>query len=816
MKTVLFIVMGLLLFFQNIFSQSHPKQLTATRIKSSIKIDGDLSEAVWKSAPAASDFIEYRPKMGQKELYETRTEMYFLYDDNSIYVGGYCHERTKDSILKEMSGRDNFGSSDYVGFAIDTYHDRMNAVEFIVTSSGEQSDGILSPPDPSINKRGEDFSWNAVWESNVKIKSDGWTFEMRIPYSALRFSSKDVQTWGLNFYRKRALSEQLFFWNPIDRNVFGIVNQEGELTDIANIKAPLRLSFSPYLSSYVNHYPYKTKGITDFTHGINGGMDVKYGINSSFTLDMTLVPDFGQVQSDNKVLNLTPFEVKYNENRPFFTEGIELFSKGNLFYSRRVGGTPLHHGDLVYNSNEHIVSNPTESKLINATKISGRTLKGLGIGIFNAITQSMYATIEDDKGNTRQIQTSPLTNYNIFVLDQNLKNNSSLSFINTSVIRKGSDYNADVAGLIYNYNDKKALYTGSAKVTVSNLSDKHFGNLTGYAHNVSFGKSGGQFNFDLTQLLTDDKFNINDLGILNNNNFLEHDFLGTKYIKPNKYYNVLYLANLVSYSRRYVPSVYQNISETFQAVSQLKNLRIIDFSATLSASGNDFYEPRVNGRFFKTPSSFKIGITLRPNLSRRFQLSGWVYNTSASLFNKKMLDLQLVNQYRFTDKFSMGLQINFVPVKNDAGYADLVGNEIIFSRRNVQTLENIFNAKYNFNKHSGITFRTRHYLSKVTPKEFFTLQNDGNLVKNSTYRNNLNNNLNIFNIDMVYVWEFAPGSFINLVYKNSIFTGDQKVYNSYLVNFKNTLYSPQNNDISFKIIYYLDYLKIRNKRTAFS
>src|SRR5258705_3008790 len=157
-------------------------------------------------------------------------------------------------------------------------------------------------------------------------------------------------------------------------------------------------------------------------------MDVKYGISQAITLDMTLIPDFGQVQSDNQVLNLTPFEVKYNDKRPFFTEGTELFGKGNLFYSRRVGGRPLHFYDLgnYMNNDEHIVKNPVETKLINATKVSGRLQNGLGVGFFNAISSPQHAVVEDNAGNQREIQTNPLTNYNIIVLNQSLKNNSSV------------------------------------------------------------------------------------------------------------------------------------------------------------------------------------------------------------------------------------------------------------------------------------------------------------------------------------------------------------------------------------------------------
>lgn len=290
-----------------------------------------------------------------------------------------------------MVGRDKIGVNDYVGVVLDTYNDKINAVGFYLTPLGEQYDAKYS------STSGEDDSWNAVWDGEAQLQVDGWTFEMRIPYSALRFVSKDNQTWGLNITRNRKKSGRQFMWNPVDPNVNGFINQEGQWTGIEKIKSPVRLSFSPYFSTYANHYPNVDSKLEDWTSSFNGGVDVKYGISDAFTLDMTLVPDFGQVQSDNKVLNLTPFEVRYNENRPFFTEGTELFSKGNLFYSRRVGGEPIHVGDVYdqLGANEDVINNPLQSKLINATKVSGRTKKGFGLGVFNAITKPMYATIEN-------------------------------------------------------------------------------------------------------------------------------------------------------------------------------------------------------------------------------------------------------------------------------------------------------------------------------------------------------------------------------------------------------------------------------------
>jgi hypothetical protein len=441
------------------------KSLPAKRTTATLKIDGALEEAAWKEAAPATGFIEMRPTAGKLEDSANRTVVYLLYDNTSVYIGGYCYERTRDSVSKELAGRDQVGSNDFIGVIIDTYHDKINASGFYVTPLGEQYDAKYSNSD-----NGEDDSWNAVWDSEARLYADGWSFEMRIPYSALRFSTAATQTWGLNIIRRRQKTGQQVSWNFVDPKVNGFINQEGVWRGLENIQSPLRLSLSPYFSTYVNHYPQGTG--KNWTSSVNGGLDLKYGISPAFTLDVTLVPDFGQVQSDNQVLNLTPFEVKYNENRPFFTEGTELFSKGNLFYSRRVGSTPLHYWDVQdtagsyphINGNEHFLKNPSESKLVNATKISGRTKKGLGIGFFNAITQPMRAEVEDGTKNRRKIETAPLTNYNIIVFDQTLKNNSAVSFINTNVLRNGADYDANVSAALFNINDKKTGIAGMASL----------------------------------------------------------------------------------------------------------------------------------------------------------------------------------------------------------------------------------------------------------------------------------------------------------------------------------------------------------------
>jgi len=284
-------------------SQTAKKKLPAKRIQSTIKIDGVLDDAAWKDAPVADKFISLRPAPFIPENPDNATQVYFLYDNKGIYVGGYLHEKNKDSIASELTGRDGFGNNDFLGVIFDTYYDKLNGFEYFVTPLGEQMDAKVSP---NTNGNSEDFSWNAVWQSASKMQADGWSFEMFIPYSAIRFGKKKIQDWGLNIVRRRQKSGQQMFWQSIDPNANGFLTQEGSITGLENIKPPMRLQFSPYFSTYINHDGTATENKNKTT--FNGGMDVKYGLNQAFTLDMTLIPDFGQVQSDNRVLNLTPFK----------------------------------------------------------------------------------------------------------------------------------------------------------------------------------------------------------------------------------------------------------------------------------------------------------------------------------------------------------------------------------------------------------------------------------------------------------------------------------------------------------------------------
>ena len=800
-------------------AQPVPKQLSAKRTTATIKIDGKIDEAAWTDAPLATNFVEWRPSFGRIEEKETRTEIRLLYDNTAVYVAGYCHERVTDSVSKELVGRDRVGVNDYVGVIFDTYLDKINGVGFYLTPLGEQFDAKYS------NTQGEDETWNAVWDGEAQLVQDGWTFEMKIPYSALRFISKENQSWGLNITRNRKKVGRQFMWNPTDPKVNGFINQEGLWTGIEKIQAPVRLSFSPYFSTYVNHFPSGAKTNTNWSSSVNGGMDVKYGINDAFTLDMTLIPDFGQVRSDNQILNLTPFEVKYQENRPFFTEGTELFNKGNLFYSRRIGGAPVRFGDA-YNSlgaSEYVLKNPLESKLINATKISGRTKKGLGVGFFNAITKPMYATVEDSVSKyKREVQTGSLTNYNIVVVDQTLKNNSAVSFINTSTVRNGRDADANVSAALFDFNNKKNTYNWNGKFALSQIFAAGK-NTKGYSHNLGFGKTGGRWNFQVGQEVADDKYDINDMGLLFNNNYVDHYlWTGYRWLKPTSWYNRIQVNYNAYYSRLFKNVADQKISSKFQSFStnvnanmQLKNLWFVGMFVGYVPKGNDFYEPRVTGRSFLSPARWQFNPWFETNGTKKYYVSFNYFVGLRQLFNSPNHQINFSHRYRFNDKFSLSHDLTYNPAKNDAGFYQLYYEnnslkDVLFSRRDLKTIENIVSAKLSFSNKAGITFRARHYWSKVDVQQLYDLNSDGTL--SPTKHNNVainHRNFNIFNIDAVYTWQFAPGSFLNIVWKDESYLSNSDVARSYFRNFNKTLGEPQNNNLSVKVIYYLDYLKLR-------
>ncbi|MDX5422026.1 MAG: carbohydrate binding family 9 domain-containing protein [Hymenobacteraceae bacterium] len=792
------------------------KELQALRVTEPPRLDGVLDEPVWQKAQIATNFIQNRPTPGPLETHPT--EVRILYDDAAIYVGAVMHDVSQDSILRELGRRDDLGNTDWFGVFFDTYNDQINGFGFFVTPAGVQLDARYS-------SNGEDFSWNAVWESSVSLQGTSWVAELKIPYSALRFSSKPEQLWGLNFMRNRQATRKGFFWNYVDPAKNGFVNQWGKLTGIRNIEAPLRLSFTPYVSAFAESYPYEKDGSEEIGYrqdfNFSGGMDVKYGINDAFTLDMTLIPDFSQVQSDNQVLNLSPFEVQFNENRPFFMEGTELFNKGDFFYSRRIGGRPVNRSvvdDGQYDGYT-VIENPLETKMLNGTKVSGRTESGLGIGIFNAVVGRQHATLEDTEGNRIKVETQPLTNYNISVFDQSLKNNSFVTLVNTNVMRQGSTYDANLTGLLFRLANEGNKYAVDGKAA---LSQRYFSDSTslGYMYRVGFGKVSGRFQYRASHVVLTDTYNPNDLGILFVNNTMEEN-LNLNYNFYQPFWKLLNMyTNLgATYSRRYKPDAFQNLVVYGGVNGTFKNFLSVGLNFNLEpVETYDFFEPRVAGWYYAFPTNYSVGGWVSSDYRKKFALD---VNANYRLFNeneRRSLNFSISPRYRvnnqlsFVYSYSNNLRFDDLGYANDFTYSNGLGEQrkIIFGLRDVNTVSNTLTGSYIFNNRMSLSLRARHYWSNAAYNNFFQLTQEGKLLPDA-YKDNHNVNFNAFNIDMVYSWWFAPGSEISIVWKNAILKEEEEVIPQYFDNFSRAISSPQNNTLSVKVLYYLDYLILRNK-----
>ncbi len=812
------IFLGLLVLFYcpYFFSQ---KKLAASRTSETIVIDGKLTEDAWKTAEIAEGFTQLKPVPGRPASRDTRVRV--LYDTDALYVSAYCLD-DPDSISKVLSLRDDLNANlDVFGILIDTYNDDQNGFYFSVTSRGVQSDSKII---------GTEFNdqLNLVWHSAVEIVENAWVVEIRIPYSAIRFPKQEIQNWGINFTRQISRKREENMWNPISPDFDNFLAQNGDLTNVQGIEPPLRLALMPYVSGYLDHFPATESSQSSVSRSFNGGMDIKYGINEAFTLDMTLVPDFGQVVFDNQVLNLSPFEIQFNENRQFFTEGTELFNKSGLFYSRRIGiQAPNSVLKTLLNDNEYLSDVPSSSQLYNASKFSGRMKNGLGIGVFNGITAPQHATaINLENDSSRQVLVSPLTNYNVAILDQNLKNNSYVTITNTNVLRSGGFYDANVSGLNFQQNTKDNMYAVAGNSAVSfkrGVAADPFGHNWG----LSAIKQRGTWTASSSYFEESDTYDPNDLGFnTNNNRRIASGAISYRNFKPKwDLMNRIIAGINASYNRLYAPNVYTATYLNGNATFVTKNFDAagMRFNSSLTES-YDYFEPRSNGRYFVRPVWITSGVWISTNYQKRLAVDA----------NINYIEVQRNDWWEWNYRWSTRLRVtNTIFIIHDweqsfqynsEGYAVPFGvpaesiNYILFGNRNRINTTNTLNINYTMTNRMGITFRMRHYRSGIQYNYFYKLLENGRLEK--TEFTGLDNegkavydvNYNAFTIDFVYRWVFLPGSELSFVWKNSIFLNDKRVAEDYITNLSTTLDNGQLNSFSIKVLYWLDYHDLMRKK----
>ncbi len=799
--TIKTLCISIILILPMVMSAQTKKSLQANLVEEHISIDGKLSEGSWQSSDIAAGFIQFEPYNGKPA--SQNTEVAVLYNDQGIYIGARLFDSSPDSILTQYGSRDDDNlNADYFSITLSPYQDGLNKWVFTVYSNGVQYDA-------KGNNNYNDENWNAAWQSSTIINDKGWIAEIFIPYSMIRFPKKEVQDWDINFWRSVRRHRELSTWNFVDNNIEGDITQSGVLTGLKDINPPLRLSLSPYVSGYVEKQP--GSSVNTF---FNYGADLKYGINESFTLDMTLIPDFGQVESDEEIYNLTPFEVQYDEKRQFFTEGTELFDKYDVFYTRRIGGTPKFQNRAYKDlqDGEEVISNPSAAPIVNATKLSGRTATGTGIGVFNAMTAMTEAVIRDSSDNTRTVVTQPFTNYNMVVADQNIFKNSRVGIFNTNVHRGKNETIANLTGIDWEFKDASNSFSLIGNIKISNKINPSSDNISGYSYFLETSKRSGTFRYEVSTWSRNETYDPNDMGYIVNNN--ENGYFAALY------HHVLQPKGIILSSQMKLASIYilRQSDKNFQDFIMEAMYHAV-FRNHLSAGINidvnpfgqdDYYEPRTEGYHIHNTFGYDVGFWLSPDYRKKFVVDTRLSFSHMPKRNNIRYKISLGPRYRISDKLFITFNALAQKEFNEYGFVTNADREdVIFGSRDLTTYENQVSGKYIFNANSGITMKVRHYAITGLYDSFHNLSRNGHL-STSEYSGSHDFTFNAFTIDLGYSWYFAPASSLSLVWKNAVYTNGNGDTTSYFDNLKNTMDAEATNSVSLKILYYIDYVKVRS------
>jgi hypothetical protein len=387
---MLFVLFASVAAAQNRKKPAHT--LHAYRTNEKITVDGVLSDAVWKKAPIEFDFTQRDPIEGVDP--SERTEIQVAYDDTSIYFGVRMFDKEPQRIVRQLSRRDDNPDADYFILQLSPNHDKLTGALFQVSAAGVQRDAIIS------NDNFQDQSWDGVWESAVHVDDEGWSLEIRIPFSQLRFPRGDHQVWGINAARYIHRKNETVWLQMVPKNDSGTASRMDDLDGIDGLEERRHLQLMPYIASRAEFI--RPSGPNDpFNSGrrlfATTGMDIKYGLSSNVTLDATVNPDFGQVEVDPAVVNISQFETFFPEKRQFFLEGANIFNNfgqggsnnfvgfnrndPNLFYSRRIGRSPegTASGDFV--------DTPGTTRILGAGKLTGKTRNGWTVGLIEGLTE---------------------------------------------------------------------------------------------------------------------------------------------------------------------------------------------------------------------------------------------------------------------------------------------------------------------------------------------------------------------------------------------------------------------------------------------
>jgi len=680
-KNILIII---LFVFTNIATYGQVKSYTTKKItKSSIKIDGIIDDADWEKVSWEGNFIQYEPNEGEKP--SQNTEFKILYDNNNLYVAIKAYDTDIHEIEKRMSRRDSW-DGDLVAIQLDSYFDKKTAFVFAVSASGVRSDAVTTNDD--VNN--DDNTWDPLWDAKTHVTKEGWNAEMRIPLSQLRFNNKVHKTWGLEVVRYFFRNKEWNMWQYIPQKSSGWVSRFGKLNGISNIKPKRQIEISPYFSSKIELYekeennPYADG--KDFI--FNAGVDGKIGVTNNLTLDFAINPDFGQVEADPSEVNLTAFETFFSEKRPFFVEGSNItnyqitpggspWSRDNLFYSRRLGSQPSYYPNI---ANNEYIKMPENSRIIGAIKLTGKTKKGVSIGIIESLTNKEFAKI-NSSGNERKEEVEPFTNFFATRLQKDMNegntifggmitstyrfiDNPNLDFLNTSALTGGLDFKQF-------FNDKKYFVSanligsqvnGSVNaISEQQLSSRRYyqrpdanyiqydstrTSLSGYGGNINFGKQSNKgLRYAANLTWRSPGVELNDIGyIRRSNNIFQYIWAGYKITKPFSIFRQASI-NANEWSGWDYGGTSTFFGGNVSGWLQLKNFWSVNLSITSEKENVDNSILR-GGPAMITPGSFNYNINIGSNSTKKLFVNTGFYNSYGNDASSNSYGIYTNIQYR--------------------------------------------------------------------------------------------------------------------------------------------------------------------------
>jgi len=788
-------------------------------------IDGVLDDACWKTGNWAGDFVQWIPTEGGKPSQPTFVKI--LYDDKSIYVALRAVDREPKKISRKAGRRDVF-AGDMTGITFDSYHDHRTGFEFDITAGGQKIDGILN------NSGFGDLNWNAVWNCKVAFEDSAWTQELQIPLNQLRYSNQYEQVWGLHVWRWIDRLQEESDWEKQSMTGPGMLYLFGELHGIKGLKKSQRVELMPYSLGELKTFkkepgnPFANKG-----HRFLGniGLDAKIGIGSNFTVDLTVNPDFGQVESDPSVLNLTAFETFYEEKRPFFLEGKSIFNfdmdDASLFYSRRIGHSPSFQPIL---KDKEYIKVPNNTTILSAVKFSGKTSKGLSVGALQSFTANEMATINSPSGD-RKVSVEPFNSYTVARIQQDFnQSNTMFGGILTSTNR--SITNADhyflnkgsfTGGLDLLHYWREKAYFLEARVIGSDIQGKaeairdlqlspahyyqrpdagHLGydstltSLSGYGGKLKIGKgSRGLWRYSTEVGWRSAGLDLNDIGYLQTADLICQKSILLYFInKPVSIFRTYTLAieqaNNWDFSGEYLAS-----DATLNIMADFKNKW--GFTSRLQYKNETLDNRKLRGgNAMVVPSNWTETFALRTDQSRKLTLN---FSTIASFSGE--------HSYNFND-YTAGISVrpaNTLLLSMNIDYSDKEdklqyvatktynsANRYILGQLNQETLGLTIRIDYNITpelsiQYYGSPFATlgryknfkvitnsraedfNNRFNRINPvllngEEYQVDENNNNMADYSF--KNPNFNFNQFRSNLVFRWEYRPGSQVFLVWSN--------------------------------------------------